>query len=165
MAVTYRVTMNSEQVRRALADPNVSREPILRFLRRSAFTVEARAKEKAPVDRGRLRNSISHRIDEQQVRAVVFAGVNYAADVEFGMRPHWPPVGALQPWARRHGFPAGPAGDFLVRRAIARRGTKAQPFMKPALDESLQDIEGFLELAGREIEQAWGAHGDASGGA
>ena len=73
--------------------------------------------------------------------AIVEARARYSAAVEFGTRPHWPPRGALQPWARRHGFPSGAVGDFLVRRKIAREGTDPQPFMEPAVQDSRRDIE------------------------
>ncbi len=132
------------------------REPVRRFLDRSVKQVEAKAKEKAPVDRGRLRSSIrSFTRQVPQPRGIVRAGVPYAPYVEFGTRPHWPPLSAMQPWARRHGFPAGRVGAFLVARAIARHGTKPQPYMEPALKESEDDINKFLDMASEEIEQLW----------
>ena len=74
--------------------------------------------------------------------------------VEFGTKPHFPPPSALATWARRHGF--GPRGEWALARAIAKRGTKARPFLVPALLESKPDIEGFLRDAARQIEAKWG---------
>ena len=131
--------------------------PVKDFLAKSAFSIEARAKEKAPVDTGRLRSSIHTRL--APLRAVISANAHYAPYVEFGTRPHWPPLSAMQPWARRHGFPGGQRGAFLVARAIARHGTRPQPFMAPALHQSIPDIERFLEELAQDIEKRFEQHG------
>lgn len=68
----------------------------------------------------------------------------YAAAIEYGSKPHWPPISALEGWAERHGIPA-----FLVARKIAREGTEARPYMQPAyedLDRYTQgELQGFAE--------------------
>ena len=150
-----RVTIGGAELKRALADPMVVAGPVRDFLYQSAFTVEAKAKLKAPVDTGRLRSSIASQVNETQ--AIIGSNVAYAPYVEFGTRPHWPPQGALQPWAQRHGFPAGKAGDFLVRRAISRRGTRAHPYLIPALRESVEEIRGFLTEMGEAIKRRFGS--------
>lgn len=123
------------------------------FLLRSAFTVEAHAKENAPVDTGRLRASISSEIEE--FVATISPKVHYGVFVELGTRPHWPPPSALQPWAQRHGFPPGSAGAFLVARAISQHGTKPQPYMQPAAQQSQPEIEAFAQQMANEIEARW----------
>ena len=135
----------------ALRDPKLIAGPVREFLEGSGATVEAVAKARAPVSDGRLRASIKHVISP--MRVVIAPHVSYAGAVEFGTKPHWPPVGALKSWARKHGF--GPAGDFLVRRAISRHGTKAQPFMEPALEDSRPEIKRLLADLGRKIEKRW----------
>jgi phage gpG-like protein len=142
-----------ERIRRILSNPEFIRGPLRVFLSRAGFIVEAKTKELAPVDTGRLRSSI--RTEIMPMRAIVGPTVKYAAAVEFGSRPHWPTKGALQPWAERHGFPAGSIGDFLVRRLIARRGTRAHPFMRPGLKAAMTEIrEEFQELK-RAIAARW----------
>jgi len=125
------------------------------FLRRSAFHVEAEAKKRAPVDTGRLRGSIGSEF--APLWAVVGSKLAYAPHVEFGTRPHFPPPRALQPWAKRHGFPAGNAGAFLVARAIAWRGTKPQPYLLPAFNASMAAIQRYLDIATKAIERRWRA--------
>jgi hypothetical protein len=51
--------------------------------------------------------------------------------VERGRRANkpMPPGGALLGWMSRHGIPAN--REFVIRRAIGRRGIKARPFMAP----------------------------------
>lgn len=143
----------SEQLQRLLSDPQFVRGPLRNFLTKASFELELRIKEGAPVDTGRLRASV--RTAQSATRASVGPAVAYAPWVEFGTRPHWPPQGALQPWARRHGFPAGFVGDFLVRRAIALRGTRAQPFVTPALRKAMPTIRVLAMELGREIATKW----------
>ncbi len=109
-----------------------------KFLDRLAVKIMQRAKRDVPVDRGRLRNSIT--VDARKdLERRVGSNVKYAKPVEFGRRRgSFPPRGALQPWARRHGFPAGPGGDFLVRRAIAENGIEPRPYLNPAAEEVYQ---------------------------
>ena len=152
-----KISFDARGLENALRDPDMIKGPVRDFLVRSAFLVEAKAKEKAPVDTGRLRNSIATQI--AQTRAIVAANVLYAPFVEFGTKPHFPPPAALQPWARRHGFPKGMAGAYMVARAIARRGTRAQPFMAPALQQSLAAIRLEWGNMLRAIEQRWAQKG------
>jgi HK97 gp10 family phage protein len=140
-----------EELLRKVSDPQVVGLPLRNMIQKSAALVSRKAKEKAPVDTGRLRQSIHWRTT-RDIEAIIEPSVDYAAFVEFGTKPHWPPSGALDGWARRHGI--SPA--FLVARAIARRGTKPQPYMEPAARESQSDINGFVTDAAREIERMWG---------
>ena len=148
----------SEKLAKALSDPDIVAGPVKDFLHKSALTVERRAKEKAPVDTGRLRASITS--EYQRLSTTIGPSVTYGAFVEYGTRPHWPPLAALQPWARRHGFPSGARGAFLVALAISRRGTRAQPYMGPALEESKGDIDALLTEMKTGIETRW--HKDVS---
>ena len=141
------ITINikgAKELRRALRNPKFVKGPASRFVRRVAFNVQAEAVKAAPSDTGRLRQSITPQFDKGGLRAKVGTNLKYAQPVEFGSRPHWPPLKALQPWARRHGFPGGKTGAFLVARAIARKGTKPRSFLGKSLTES----RGFI---GREL--------------
>lgn len=146
----------AERLARMIGNPQFIRGPLKTFLVRSALIVEQKEKEKAPVDTGRLRSSIITVV--QPLKAMVGPTVYYAPYVEYGTRPHWPPQGALQPWASRHGFPAGSLGDFLVRRAIAKRGTRAHPFMRPAAKASLPLIQMEVDRMVRDIRARWSGH-------
>lgn len=72
-----------------------------------------------------------------------------AAAIEFGRRAggKMPPRGALvaSGWLRRHGIPD--EAEFLVRRAIARRGIRPRPFLEPALDDARRRLPGELDAA------------------
>lgn len=121
--------------------------PVLNAFRTATLLVQRDAKINAPVDTGRLRASITPEVRAagDSIEGVVGSNVFYAPFVELGTRAHWPPPGALEVWARRHGVP-----EFLVRRAIGLKGTKAVKFLQDAFEKNKDRIV-------REIERAIGA--------
>ncbi len=74
-------------------------------------------------------------VTDDNVEAFVEANVDYASFLEFGTRPHFPPVDALRDWCAK--FLGDERLAFVVARAISRRGTLAHPFMGPALIENM----------------------------
>ena len=122
--------------------------------------VERDARANSPQDTRRLLGSITHAINQTPTAAgnIVLEGrvgpsVRYGAPVEFGRRPgRMPPPDALLGWVRRHWSPRGTtaragrarnrawgaregelrSAAFVLARAIGRRGTPAQPYMRPA---------------------------------
>lgn len=79
----------------------------------------------------------------QGVLGVVGSSQPSAAFVEFGTKPHMPPVDALVPWVRSVLGINGPEARsvaFLVARKIAAKGTRAQ---KP-FEKTLQRLEGQI---------------------
>lgn len=67
-----------------LALTNEGRRVAQREVKRAALAVEGGAKERCPVDTGRLRSSITHQVDADGLSAVVGTNVDYAPHVEFG---------------------------------------------------------------------------------
>lgn len=141
--------------------PKLVARPMHNFFERSTIAIENRAKQKAPTDTGRLKSSITHKVDDAEVPhwGQVGTNVKYAPYMEFGTGTqtdgtgkgarHWPPSGALDTWARRHGFQSG----YQVARAIGLRGgLKPRRFLRDALKESLNDIRGYLDKLGKEIK-------------
>lgn len=61
----------------------------------------------------------------------------YAPYVEFGTKPHWPPLSAIREWCRVKGIPERAA--FPIARAIARRGLPERPFLYPAALDAMRD--------------------------
>lgn len=98
-----------------------------------AFRLQALARRLVRVDTNVTRSSILTELMQKGLTAVVGSAQKAALWLEMGTRPHWPPRGALAGWAKRHGMPA--SADFLIRRAIAKKGTKARPFLVPAFKE------------------------------
>lgn len=70
---------------------------------------------------------------------------NYWKYVEYGTRPHFPPVDAIQKWIQvkpvlpqplKNGkLPTQKQLAFLIARKISRVGTKPQPFFNPTLED------------------------------
>lgn len=149
------ITVHIEGLEQAIAKltPARANGPIGRFLDRGAIYIQSQAREKAPVDTGRLRGSIGVESPSDRQR-IIGANTDYAEYVETGTRPHFPPPSALEGWAARHGY--GPGGGFLVARAIARSGTKAQPYMKPAAESGETFVKSLIPTLAAEIEAAYG---------
>lgn len=112
-------------------------------LKKSTLLIERSAKMFAPASEGTLRKSIKSTIKPS--RSKIAVGVKYGAAVHEGSRPHWPPFepnSSLDRWARAKNIPT-----FLVAKAIARSGTKAQPFMDEALDWEEHNINQLIKKA------------------
>jgi len=109
---------------------------------------EARTLAGPSRDSGRLQGSISSTISGSgnTLTGQVGPSARYGLWVETGTRPHWPPRAPLEGWAHRHGIPV-----FLVQRAIARHGTRAQPFIGPALERTRGRITGIFAKVGATV--------------
>lgn len=110
--------------------------------------LEADMRTHVPRAFGQLGNSITHHVSGSGADLVGEVGstAKYWPFVEYGTRPHWPPIAAITPWANLHGIP-----PFLVARAIARRGTRAQPFIMPAWERQKAAIEALFNRIGAKV--------------
>jgi hypothetical protein len=87
-----------------------------------------------PVDTGRLRTSIILKPTSPGYNDYVLSdGVDYGIDVEFGTSPHYLSPANLKGWSRR--VLGKESLAFAVANKIAKKGTEAQPFFRPALDQ------------------------------
>lgn len=121
---------------------------IRQTMQAALLLLEADMRKNAPRDTGQLANSVTHNIGGSGLTTIGEVGptVAYWPFVERGTKPHWPPVAAVTPWARRHGIP-----PFLVARSIAKKGTKAQPFVRPAWEHNQQQIRDMFDAIGLQI--------------
>ena len=121
--------------------------PMLRIMRDAAMLVTREAKMLVPVDTGRLRASITPEVRQAGNSFVGIVGsiVEYAKAVEEGTKPHWPPVGELATWARRHGWT-----EANIRYVIGTRGTRPHPYLVPAVENN---SDAIARLFARGIEQ------------
>lgn len=128
---------------------------MVQAMRRATLLVESVAKRKAPVDTGRLRASITSSIRTtgflgNQLQGTIGTSVKYAPFMELGTgRPagnaptKFPPIQALEGWARRHGIPA-----YVVALTIFRRGgLEPRRYLQQALDTNRQKIVNILSNA------------------
>lgn len=123
-------------------------DPMVEATRDATLYVVRDARRLSPVDRGVLRASILPEVKStgKEVIGVVGSDQKHAPFMEFGARPHWPPIAALATWARRHG-----TSPFLVARAIARNGIKERRFLRGALEINRDRINRRYERAVRDI--------------
>jgi len=142
---------------------------------RTAISITGRTKQlisrpypEGAVDTGILKNSYTYQKREMPngFRFRIGTNVHYAPPVEYGTRPHFPPLGdetkGLVFWALRHmrsrpgarpvfERPKGKDAElkrarsiaFLVARKISKVGTHPRPHLRPAF------IEGKRALANR----------------
>jgi hypothetical protein len=90
------------------------------------------SQERVPQDRGTLQQSGFP--TERRARDTWAFGYTapYAAPVEFGTDPFWPPAAPLVEWARRIG--KDPGFGYAVQHKIAQEGIDAQPYVRPGAD-------------------------------
>lgn len=146
------------RLRRKLADRRtrlgpmcqVFADPVERFCETYGVMVAEEARRRAPQDTGRLRSGIFVRFAQGAVQ--VGSKARYGGFSDQGTRPHWPPVRALQGWARRHGIPA-----FLVARKIAREGTDATRWLTGAAQQvEARHLPRLLRDTATAISMNWG---------
>lgn len=81
MSVTISVTFNRfPEIAAALPGQTQA------VVRKASFDVEAQAKNRAPVDTGALKSSISTEFEDNGLTGIIAPHVEYAAFVEFGTR-------------------------------------------------------------------------------
>ncbi len=157
-----------EGLKEAMArlDAGLVAGPVRAFMSRAAMYVEGKAKEKAPVDTGRLRSSITHEVDGETVPQWAKVGTNlsYAPYMEYGTGlltdgeggggRHWPPGDALNQWAARHGFGEN-AGGFVASIIGKRGGLKPLRYLRGAMEESESAIQSLLKTCSDAIGRLW----------
>ena len=79
-------------------------------------------------DLGNLANTILAEKGDSGLTCEVGPTAGYGPAVEYGTKPHFPPMDALEGWAKRHGFDSA----WPICKAISERGLPAKPFLLPA---------------------------------
>jgi hypothetical protein len=115
----------------------------------SLLLLETDMRRHVPQDTRQLMGSINHQVAGSglNITGTVGPSLAYGAFVERGRRPgKYPPIAAISGWAKRHGI-----SPFLVARAIARRGTRPQPFVAPSIQRNRGRIVTLFERAGARV--------------
>ena len=104
----------------------------------TAFDVVSTAKqhirENDSIASGDLLRSIESKIAPDGLTVAVGSTSEHAPFVEFGTRPHWPPLDAIRRWCILKGIPV--AAAYPIARKISEVGTPEQPFLYPAAKEA-----------------------------
>ncbi|WP_256096566.1 HK97 gp10 family phage protein [Streptomyces sp. LUP30] len=103
-------------------------DDVARAVDRTRIDVQNEARRRAPVDTGRLRSSIVSRTEGggRNLGYVVGSNVNYAAAVEYGTSPH-----VIKPKYKKALYWPGAAHPVAQ---VNHPGTRAQPFLRPAIE-------------------------------
>jgi HK97 gp10 family phage protein len=169
MTVQYTVEVKGlkEIIQRLDDMPATVRNVSRKHLRKAMIDTERPARSLAPIDTGRLRNSITsdvRGIGGDMVGAIG-SNVLYAPYMEFGTGRfadgpmkgkgrHWPPGEALAGWAKRHGiFPDAPLwGGIIVAWYIGRRGgLRPRRFLRGGVEKNIRRIQIFLNQIPRDL--------------
>ncbi|MDX3074619.1 HK97 gp10 family phage protein [Streptomyces sp. MI02-7b] len=122
-------TINTRQFERGLRRVlGRMSDDVRRALVQTGVDVQNRARELCPVDTGRLRASIVHRVEGggRSVGVVIGTNVSYAADVEYGTKPH-----VILPKNKKALYWPGAAHPVSK---VNHPGTRPRPFMRPAVE-------------------------------
>ena len=106
----------------------------LRALERCGMEAEGYAKDLVPVDTGRLRNSISHKVDDGEPAVYIGSNTSYAPYVELATGIY-AEGGRPTPWVYQD-----ENGNWHWTA-----GNKAQPFLKPAVADHAQTYRNIIE--------------------
>lgn len=109
--------------------------------------VEAEAKLRAPVGQyvedlvgGNLRSSIGHKVDKSRNVVHIGTDAEYAVYVEKGTAPHliMPKVASMLSWVDK-------TGKRIFAHMVKHPGTKAQPFLTPAVEDNINKIQQTVQ--------------------
>ena len=140
--------------------PEIVREELYRATLEAELLLERETQENTPIGvggGGGLKGSISSR--EPQILADTVIGevgtpLDYAIPVEFGSRPHRPPVQPLADWAKAK---LGVSDDeaegvgWAIASKIAKEGTEGAFMFTNALDSARPQIEVIFAQARQRI--------------
>jgi HK97 gp10 family phage protein len=152
---TIKIEISPREMKKALADMDNYEKVVSKQLQgavaRATFRVGAGARMRAPVNFGRLRQSIKEKIGK--LRGEISVNVNYAGAVEFGTKAHEirPKVKKALAFKPGAGFRFWDESGRVVVKSVKHPGTKAQPFLTPAVKE---EARGFAKNIKTIIEKA-----------
>ena len=129
--------------------PQIFREELLTAMDIALIKGKAVAIQQAPAAFGTLRKGITAFVDPTELRGFLHSQASHSAFVNNGTKPHFPPVAALEDWARLKGV-----SPFAVAKSIAKKGTKAVPFFTNGSIEARKSFgEELPRAAARAIQR------------
>lgn len=145
--ITYEAKGFNELVKLGERYPSIAEKHINKAIFNSLVRVREGQKREAPVGvTGQLRDRWD--INSQRFAGSLKSAVGYGGSIEQGTRPHAVSPKVLEAWAQKRGL-----NPYAVAKSIAKKGTKANPFLKRTLDvvgsgidqEFSQAISGITE--------------------
>jgi len=103
------------------------------FLNAVSLDINAALVRKAPVDTGRLKNSVKWEVNYKD-SSIDFYMVDYASDVEFGTKPH-----VIVP-KNKKALHWKSGGKDVFAKKVNHPGTRPQPFIRNTFYHDLPNI-------------------------
>lgn len=146
MSVTIEIKGLDKLMKMADKYPAIAEKHVNKAINRSLIMVMDDAKRNAPFGvSGNLKQNWNLRMGRFEGSLSSGANSNgfyYGSAVEYGTRPHFPPISALSLWSRRKGL-----NPFVIARSISQKGTKANPFFSRAVKGRKGDIDAEFSKA------------------
>lgn len=124
------------------------------LLEQAGERVKERAREIVPAKFGILRGAIGYEVENDRVRIGVIrdaTGDSGTSAREYGhyiaqgrSQGTMPPPAVLRGWIAKSGFTGS---EFVLRRSLARKPSRPQPFLEPALEQKKTEIVGLARIA------------------
>ena len=99
-------------------------------------------------DTGDLHDSMNVKVSPKGQSIHVYSDAVHAPFIEFGTRPHFPPLEPIRKWCASHGIPESAA--FPIAKGIADHGTPERPFLYPAykkgMERHIKRIKKYVDL-------------------
>lgn len=146
MPLAIEIENLTELQRRFEQSPRIVGEELERATKLAGAGIIKEEVKQAPHDTGKLQQSI--KMEYSPIQARVFPDVDYAKYVVSGTSPHYPPVQALEAWARRKGL-----NPYVVQKTIAKYGTKANPFVKRTIEGVKDIVNDLFRIALKNIKE------------
>jgi hypothetical protein len=94
-------------------------------------------------DTGDLHDSIQVQVSPKGLAVHVISTAKHAPFIEFGTRPHFPPLEPIREWCRSRGIDESAA--FPIAKKIAEHGTPERPFLYPAYAVGMRHHVGRIK--------------------
>jgi HK97 gp10 family phage protein len=122
--------------------PSVIRKEVKWAMTNSVNAVKITAADNAPFKTGTLKRSIHTDIQDEGFKGVVYQNPDeapYGIFIEYGTKPH-----EINPTNKKALFWNGAINPY---KRVMHPGSKANPFMTPALENNVNTIQAYFEKA------------------
>lgn len=133
---------NLNEIRTALIQsPVIVAKYINKAIKQALMIDLWNAKQKTtPVDLSNLKGTWNSKFSN--LYGELGPNAKYALPVHEGSRPHWVGIKHIEGWARRHGI-----NPYALQKSIAKKGTKANPFLQEAINIAQPNINKRFNVA------------------
>lgn len=148
------VVFDSAAVQRVFRElPTRSLFVVNQLIEGSAIDVQREMRTRVSVGAtGDTRRRIKYVLNKANLSAEIYPDVPHAEALEKGTRPHWTSVKEgtpLRQWADHKGI-----NPYAVQASIAKRGTKAHPFIIPTFQSARRSVpRNIINGFGRFIKE------------